>query len=428
MTAAQPASGDEDDRRPARRRVRLIVLLLVVVAAVLLVGVVEWSATFDPQAKFLEAIQLVESGRMQDAAKIAAKLETIPEFESHGRLIWGGILLRQRQLQTALDEFGAIQPEGTLRLQALLWTGECLYHLGQLADAAQCFTLLSQDDPENAAAHRWMAAVWFDLGAMDHALASLARLTQLAPEDCAAHRLSGHILYDFEKFKEAQDHYRRALQWCDDDANRADAGAHLARCLIRLKSFTEALTLCRTLPHTPDVMAAESECLWATGDIAAAKQMLNSLEIPPGEHREAALLQARIAVQERDPATAARVLEPLIQRDPFDVEALHALAGALQQLQRSAEATEMLERSEVARKLRLRMVELNQQAIERPGDVEVRRELATVCLKLGKPQLAAVWQRAASGYSPAQSVPAQKRPSNQSERSVQESGPVRSSD
>lgn len=403
-------------------------MLLVVVAAVLAAGVVEWSSPFDPQAKFLEAIQLVENGRMQDAAKIAAKLETIAEFEPHGRLIWGGILLRQGQLQTALDEFGAIQPEGTLRFQALLWTGECLYHLGQLADAAQCFTLLNRDDPENAAAHRWMAAVWFDLGAMDHALASLARLTQLVPEDCAAHRLSGHILYDFEKFKEAQDHYRRALQWCDDDLNRADAGAHLARCLIRLKAFTEALSLCRTLPRTPDVMAAESECLWATGDIAAAKQMLNGLDLPPGEHREAALLQARIAVQERDAATAARVLEPLIQRDPFDVEALHALAGALQQLQRSAEATEMLERSEAARKLRLRMVELNQQAIERPGDVEVRRELAAVCLKLGKPQLAAVWQRAASGYSPAQSVPARRMPSNQSERSDRGGSPARSAD
>lgn len=423
MTAVQPTYGEGDDRRPARRRVQLIVVLLVVVAAALLVGIVEWSSPFDPQAKFLEAIQLVENGQTQDAAKIAAKLETIPEFEPHGRLIWGGILLRQRQLQTALDEFGAIQPQGTLRFQALLWTGECLYHLGQLADAAQCFTLLSRDDPENAAAHRWMAAVWFDLGAMDHALASLARLTQLVPEDCAAHRLSGHILYDFEKFKEAQDHYRRALQWCDDDVNRADAGAHLARCLIRLKSFTEAMSLCRTLPRTPDVIAAESECLWATGDIAAAKQMLNGLELPHGEHRDAALLQARIAVQERDPVTAARVLEPLIHRDPFDVEALHSLAGALQQLQRSAEATEMLERSEAARQLRTRMVELNQQAIERPGDVEVRRELAAVCLKLGNPQLAAVWQRAASGYSPTQ-----RMPSNPSERGDRERSPARSAD
>ena len=64
------------------------------------------------------------------------------------------------------------------------------------------------------------------------------------------------------------------------------------------------------------------------------------------------------------------------------------------------EAAEQLRLLEQTKELLRQLSDLSQEADAKPSDSQIRRSLAEVCTKLGKPDLAQMWQRAASFCPP----------------------------
>jgi tetratricopeptide (TPR) repeat protein len=106
-------------------------------------------------------------------------------------------------------------------------------------------------------------------------------------------------------------------------------------------------------------------------------------------------LRAQLHADAGEASDAAALLEKALRTDPHNYACRYQLALAYERLNRRAEAAEQRKLTEKSQRLFLELIDLNQEAIDKPTDAGVRRRLADVCSKLGKQELAQMWLRAA---------------------------------
>jgi tetratricopeptide (TPR) repeat protein len=92
---------------------------------------------------------------------------------------------------------------------------------------------------------------------------------------------------------------------------------------------------------------------------------------------------------------AAPVLEQALSANPHDRLAREGLRRAYQSLGRSADAAEQPRKLAESDALYAALTALTHEAMERPWDAAVRLKLAETCDRLRKPELAAMWRKAA---------------------------------
>jgi hypothetical protein len=94
-------------------------------------------------------------------------------------------------------------------------------------------------------------------------------------------------------------------------------------------------------------------------------------------------------------------LRAAVRYDPADLTSLHQLAIAYDRLKETAEAERIRKQHEQAKKDLLALTSLNRDADARPWDPDVRLELAEICVRLGKHELAKMWRNSAAACSAA---------------------------
>lgn len=362
-----------------------------------------------PGWEFRRALHAAEQHDLARVAAAVQVLQTSPHHEPHAHLLRGWLELRRGNPAQAHEEFRLSPPEGRLRPFALLWSGECLYWLGQLHGAAAMLQALIAEQPQHAEAHRWLGAVWNDLGAVDAAVKELERASELAPTDHRPHRLLGQIFYDAKQYAQAIPHFRRAIvlapQLAQDDVVR-----ELASSLIQQRNYSEALHVLATLPESAVALALQSECLLSLGDRKGAEESLARARRLDPREPAALFWQARWHLAESRVDQAIELLQELVERHPHDDQSRYQLALAHRQRGDVDAAREQIKLFEASRRLHQRYIELCQQASRNPQDAALRDEIADLCGRLGKPDQQAFWRRAAAACRTSQSTQALAAP------------------
>ena len=363
------------------------------------VAAIVWSAGASgpagPEERFRTALSALERGDLDTVATTAAALEDQPGYAVHVRVLDAALLLRSGHPDRALAELAALELEGDVRPPGMLVLGESLYRLRRLAEAEIVFRQLVEVQPDRADVHRWLGAIYFDLGANTAAIAALTRVTELDPNDYAPHRLIGLMHYDFEQYSEAIQHYRRALELRPPPAIRDEILRELAKSLIAERQYAEALEALESARVDGTVLALRAECFWSLGRQEEARETLQQARTRDPDERFAALLESRIRMEDGQPDEAIKVLEHVLRDRPHDAECRYQLALACRQLGDQKRYEAEMARFEESAGLHRKLTELNVQAIEQPRNAEVRDQVADLCLKLGKDELAAVWRAAA---------------------------------
>jgi predicted Zn-dependent protease len=116
-------------------------------------------------------------------------------------------------------------------------------------------------------------------------------------------------------------------------------------------------------------------------------------------------------LETKEPAAAVPLLERALALDAHDYASRYQLAQAYKALGKPAEAEAQLRLLERTQKDILELSRLNQQATQSPWDASLRRRLADLCDKLGKPHEAEMWRQAAAACPapPAAADPAEPR-------------------
>jgi tetratricopeptide (TPR) repeat protein len=367
------------------------------VALVLAVGVPAW------EKRRLEAridAALAGLGLREPPALDAALLRELEGKPAHAgelRLFRGVQLLRAGNPGAALDAFAAVRPEGRLRIPLLLNVSNALYKTGRLAEAERLFRQVEFENPRVVSAHRWLVTIYHDLGAMQSVLAQLEKVAELEPGDFYAYRLMGLIyLEDFMRPRDAVENYRKALAR-NPPAQQAQAmRTELARALLNLNDYAGALEVLDEAEQNALVLGLKADCQWSMSHVDEAVRLLERARSLDPDERIVLFLTARFALEEGRARDAIEPFRMLLERDPHDVQTRYQLSQAYRQTGDAGAATAELERMNESKDLTEKLGPMFEQAIRRPNDAEIRDELAVLCDRLGKRDLARVWRRAAA--------------------------------
>ncbi|MSR59481.1 MAG: tetratricopeptide repeat protein [Planctomycetaceae bacterium] len=374
-----------------------MVLSVLAVAAAVVAGLVRARGAADPPERFPAALAALKQGDFKLAHEALRRMHARPESDPQLRLLRGSIQLHSGQPQEALHTLSSGRFEGELRVPSLELICESLYRLGDLTAAEAVARQLSTEDPENVDAHRWLAAVYYDLGANNAAIAELGLVTALAPDDYRPRHMLGVIYGEFEKFADAARQLRKAFELNPPAEARDLVVRDLVQSLVRTHEFEAALEIADAEDDGNDaaLLALAAECHWGLGREHQARSLLSrALELAPGE-RTALLLQARLETESGDAQTAIAPLLQQLQLDPHDYECRYRLALVYRRLNRTADYEAQLVQLENSKKLRIELSDLSERAVDQPRNPEVRDQIAVLYDRLGKPEVAEQFRRAA---------------------------------
>jgi predicted Zn-dependent protease len=214
------------------------------------------------------------------------------------------------------------------------------------------------------------------------------------------YRFIGHIAKDLERTSEAVTAYEKALERELAAADAHDVRANLAELLVKQNQYARALQVLgddgRMVPETPKVLALRAECLWGQGRLTDARTVLD-LALP--RHPDAGdllRLRAKLHLEAGEPQAAASVLERALEIDRHDAPGRYQLAQAYERLGRRGDADRQRALLKETHTYLDEITRLTREAMASPWDASVRQRLADVCEKLNKPDLAAMWRRAAA--------------------------------
>ncbi|MCE9561061.1 MAG: tetratricopeptide repeat protein [Planctomycetes bacterium] len=377
-----------------RRRAIRFGVILVAVAGLATAYFVWWRPP-PPAEQLRTGRAALAAGDNATAAKIAESLSA--KYPDHARILKADIQLQQGDPKNALFHLNKVEDKGELRREAAALAGRCLLQLQNLPEAERAFQFVLSEQPDNIDGHRGLAAVYYDQGALLKCLHHLGEVARLDPMDARPHRMMGYIHTDLEARPEAIENYRAALARSLNPTAASEVREELAEQLVKLGQPAAALETLGQVAggESPRGTAARAEAEWSLGRTADAVTRLDAAIKTHPESLPLLRLRGKLYAEAGEWEHAAAMLERAVKADATDLISLHHLAMAYERLKRPADAERIRKQHETTKESLGTLTTLNREADARPWDPGVRLKLADVCESLGKPQLAAMWRRAA---------------------------------
>jgi tetratricopeptide (TPR) repeat protein len=378
-----------------RRSLLLAPLLLLAVA-----GRADWWAD-DPVR---HADRLLALGREAiaradwDRADELADRLIVAEQRDHARLLRGEALYKQHRPESAFEAVSRVRGDSRFRPDAARLQGLCLLEMGNRREAAELFRFVLRERPDDLEANRSLAVIAYDQGSWVEAEAYLKKVAELIPRDGRPHWTLGVMFQDLSLHPKAEEHFREALARDLPGELPAQVRTDLAASLAEQRRFAEALAELDKVPPeavTPAHARLHVDCLRSLGGareaVAQADVYLAQRPGDPGlvAEKGLALLDARRA------ADAAGLLERALAANPHDRRARDGLRRAYQGLGRAESAAEQERKLAETDGLFRDLTRLTEEAMDHPRDAAVRRRMAAIWSRLGRPEMAQFWTKAA---------------------------------
>jgi tetratricopeptide (TPR) repeat protein len=419
---------------------RLVAFLLVALALVALViggglavgGRMAWGAAgwyfpwnYTPDYRLRCGQQAVRQFEIDRAEEIALRLEA-DGHKDYAHLLRGESYFWQgrpyadvNQLSTAgpllvkaLGEFNKIRDQGDLLVEATTYLGQCYLYLKQPFEAELALQFVLSKQPDNVEAHRGLAVLYHDQGALGQALRHLQKVADLDPHDGRPLRLMGLIYKDLEQYSEAITSYEEALRRDLPAQNREQAPAavrkELAECLVHQNQYDKALEVLQQFEPLPEdvpaVQALRGECLWGRERGQEARTVLDQALVNYPNSPELLRVRGKIHLDDGNYPKAVELFENALRLDRHDHICRYQLGQAYEKMGRKTEAEEQKRLLAQTHKDLEELSRLNREVFNSPWDLNKRLRLIELCEKLDKPDLAAMWRKAAA-FCPPPAVP-----------------------
>lgn len=373
---------------PSRRTLALLACLIAVAG----VGAWRYHAT-RPDVRLRKGQDALRRGDADTAYAMVSTLRR-SDHPDHAYLLHGEILYRQRHFADAVEQFNHIKDTGLLRREAIALSGQCLLQIGDLLEAERAFAFVLSEDPDHLGANHGLADLYYFQGALLRARDYLDRVMQLDPADGRAFWLKGHILKDLDRKTDAAPLLKDALARKLPDNLRDAAREDLGEILVEQGEFAAALEVVKG-GDGAGMQALRADALRGLGRAAEAQTLLDDAlrrhpSTPPLLYR-----RAQLYLDAGDPGPAAVLLEKAVQ-NADDRRTRHLLGQAYERLNRPDDAARERRRVEEIKNGEQELTALNREANDRPWDPAVRRRMAEVCRRIGRKDLAEMWDRAAA--------------------------------
>jgi len=385
--------------RGGRRRRKLAVATLAIVAIGVGIAGWQWNAN-QPRNRYLRGRRALEAGDRRAALRESQHLMTIPGFEPHAHLLAGLLLTYSGRAPEALQELQHAAWNDETAVEALTAAAECYYSLGRFHEVVEASRAALARDEKAIAARRWLAVAYYDLGAMANATQELTRISEEDPADPRSEFVLGLIAKDDEQFAQAVEHFQRAQSRGLVGTNRETLLLDLAESLLKLSRHEEALEPLADCERSARSLTYESEALQGLRrQEEAYSKVREAIELDP-EFFPARLQEGSLLLYDQRIAEAAAAFEKAVHLAPHSSRAHFQLSQAYQRLGKTDEVARQLELMKEFQAMEIEFSELNGKASEFPNDADLRVRIGQLAQKLGKPELAQMWFRAALALKP----------------------------
>ena len=334
------------------------------------------------------------------------KLARYPALREVVELLTLGLnVVERKDLEIAAQGLGRLTNNPKLRMRSLTMLGEALHVMGHINAAERAYQEVLATSPRNVVAHRGLQSLYFDLGAYDPMEHHALQVAAIDKTDYRPHRHLGFLRREAETWDAAIRDYKESLLRSPHQPTRQQVLLEMADCYVHMMKYDEAQKALQDAVPSAQKSYLEAQCKYATKKVAEAKEQLDeSLRTSP-DHAPSLLLRSDIALIDRDAIAAREYLERAVKAAPFDNNAHQKLSIVLLRLDEKEAAQKEADRAKELLDLHLRFSELNLQASQRPKDIAVRKEMASLARQLGREEEAQRWDRVVEGLA-ADPVPA----------------------
>lgn len=328
------------------------------------------------------------------------KLARYPALEDAVELLTLGLnIVERKDIETSAQGLGRLTNIPRLRLRALTFLAEALYEMGHFSAAERAYLEILSMSPKNVVAHRGLQSIYFDLGAYDQMEVHAQEVAKIDPTDYRPHRHLAFVRREAETWDAAILDYKESRRRNANQPTLQQVLLEMADCYIHSLKYQDALDILKDARPSAQKSFHEAQCKYATKKIPEAKTLLDeALKVDPA-HAPSLMLRADVALVEDDVSGARAFLDRAVKAAPFDNTAHQKLSTVLLRLDEKELAKKESELAKELLDLQLRFSELNNQAAQRPKDIAVRKELATLAKQLGREDEAKRWERVVDGMS-----------------------------
>ncbi|HUG19829.1 MAG TPA: tetratricopeptide repeat protein [Planctomycetaceae bacterium] len=348
---------------------------------------------------FYEALSNRDESAM---SRIEQSFRDGPRSEDYGRFFQGLKQIHSGELEAALSSLHGLGTNALLRPFVIISIAETLYRLDRLNEAQVLLKGLLNEDEDHLDAHRLLGAILYDLGAYSRAIPYLEFVLERAPGSMGTHFMMGIIGLEFGDTTESIDHFQKVLEAGASGKLRQDAIWNLSDALMQTQKYAEAEGRLSEYDESSKFLSRRANCLWNLQRRDEARQLLKKAANIDDSNREYRLIQLQIQMHDRQWEQAAETAVQHLQTNPHDADVRYQLAQAYARQGRQEDFEREIARYEEASKLIAQLQELNRRATADARDPVIRDQLAEVCDRLGKKELAEMWRKAAEHCREAQ--------------------------
>gem|GEM_PF-526841 len=293
-------------------------------------------------------------------------------------------VVEHKDIEKAAQGLGRLTTNPKLRLRALTMLAIALYDMGHYSAAERAYLEVLTMSPQNIVAHRGLEEIYSDLGSYDQMEHHALEVAKIDLTDYRPHRHLAFFRREAENWEAAIADYKESLRRSPHQPTREEVLLEMADCYVHALKYQEALDTLKDARPSTQKSFLEAQCKYATKKVPEAKKLLDAALKDAPDHAPSLLLRSDIALIEDDAPAARGFLERAVKAAPYDNSAHQKFSTVLLRLGEKDVAKKEAERAKELLDLQLRSSELNNQASQRPKDIEVRKELAALARKLGR--------------------------------------------
>lgn len=336
--------------------------------------------------------------------EIMADADRIDERSDEARFLRGLFLVRSGNPGVALIPLRGVMASPSLQTRVLVAAAQAYYDLRQFAAVKQVLETALQISQDDVEAHRLMAALYYDLGANPQAIHHLESVARLDPRDARPHRLIGLMRKDFQDYPAAVAAYREALSRQPAPELADEIRLELAQSLVEQRDHAAAIETLSDTDNTPEALAVRIRChraLDQASQLVAAVAAARTV----GDSPVVLLLELGDYLESKgDLEGAIECFERAVSLAPKDFIPRYKLAAGYTRTGREIDARRELDASQKNRQLYDQLHSLQNRAMEKPLDADLRFQIGQAAEALGRSDLARAWYSAALGLDPQHSL------------------------
>lgn len=399
--ASAPESPHPLSPRRHERGRRNCLFQAVLVAGGVALGLGWFAAERSPAQQFQFGLRSLRQKNAEAVQYSLLSLGDRPEYESQSGLLQGWLRLQSLRpdepadLKEVLTDLDLAASGDDQRGLALALVGSALYEQGKMREAMTRLSQSLEDNPDEPEAHRWLGVAFYDIGNVASALPHLERLAKLEPNNGRPHRLMGIIFRDLSDFERAVTAYQESLARDPRQPDADEIRLELARCQFAQLKYDDALTTLRDGHETPAVLTLRAQCFHAKGLVDQAEQCVQQALADDRDDAEALAVEATLAEERGDHQRAAELLSRAVERKPNEYNYRYRLVQAYRRIGKQELANEQTRVMGELQSLREDLETLIGQANYDTGNAQIRYGIAALAERLGMPEMAASWRKAA---------------------------------